>query len=278
LTGVTATVSDRYTFDAFGVLITSSGSTPNNVLYSGGEYDPSIGLYYLRARYLAQTTGRFTSLDSYEGSEIEPVTLHKYVYGGGDPVDHRDLSGRDWDLQSITIAGAVAGAIVGFFSGLNAARTEQGIGRKIDIVLGRIVEYAIYGAFIGLLVGLFIEAILGIVAAAAGTPQGQQSAQRGFDTFKQFKDAMGPAGNQEAWHHIVEQTSGNVARFGARAIHNLANLVRVPYDVHIRISAYYSSIQDFTNGLTVRAWLANQSYVQQWEFGADVARRFGAVP
>jgi hypothetical protein len=46
------------------------------------------------------------------------------------------------------------------------------------------------------------------------------------------------------WHHIVEQTAGNIGRFGQGAIHSVENLVQVPRELHIgkdSISAYYSS-------------------------------------
>src|SRR5262249_45178303 len=43
-------VSDTYTYDAFGVLLASAGSTPNNYRYTGEQFDPNVGFYYLRAR------------------------------------------------------------------------------------------------------------------------------------------------------------------------------------------------------------------------------------
>src|SRR5438093_4752150 len=58
LTNSAGTVTDTYQYDAFGRLITTSGSTPNNYLYSG-EWSDSIGLYNLRARNYNQTTAPF---------------------------------------------------------------------------------------------------------------------------------------------------------------------------------------------------------------------------
>ncbi len=54
-----------------------------------------------------------------------------------------------------------------------------------------------------------------------------------------------------AWHHIVEQSK--VGEFGAEAVHNVSNVVRVPSQVNSRLNAYYSSKQTFTNGLTTLA-------------------------
>jgi hypothetical protein len=59
--------------------------------------------------------------------------------------------------------------------------------------------------------------------AAGVTPNGEKhlpSRHRAFKSFDAFKNAMGPAGENKAWHHIVEQRRINVERFGAEAIHN----------------------------------------------------------
>jgi hypothetical protein len=87
---------------------------------------------------------------------------------------------------------------------------------------------------------------------------------------------MGPAGAGKEWHHVVEQTAGNVSQFGAEAIHHGGNLLRIPQAVHQQISAYYSSIRPFTNGQTVRQWLSMQSFQQQMNFGIQTLRQFGA--
>jgi hypothetical protein len=110
---------------------------------------------------------------------------------------------------------------------------------------------------------------------AAGAARGaQQAAGQGFRSFSAFKRALGPAGPGRQWHHIVEQ-GGNVERFGAGAIHNTSNLVRVDTAVHRQISGFYSSKQPFTGGQTVRQWLRSQSFDEQMQFGLDTLRRFG---
>lgn len=94
LTDLTGAVTDTYDYDAFGNLIHSTGTTPNVYLYSGGQLDPDLHLYYNRARYLNVTTGRFWSMDSYEGDANAPLSLHKYLYVGADPASLRDPSGN----------------------------------------------------------------------------------------------------------------------------------------------------------------------------------------
>ncbi|MEC4896326.1 MAG: RHS repeat-associated core domain-containing protein, partial [Oscillatoria sp. PMC 1051.18] len=51
------------------------------------------GQYYLRDRYYDAGVGRFTRRDVYEGRLGEPITLHKYLYGNGNPVSYTDPSG-----------------------------------------------------------------------------------------------------------------------------------------------------------------------------------------
>jgi RHS repeat-associated protein len=112
LTNSAGSITDTYDYDAFGNKINSTGNTPNNYRYRGEQYDPDLGLYFLRARYMNPLTGRFMSRDPQEytplkwsGSPIkstgnptfDPTKLHKYLYAGGDPVNLIDPSGLDSD-------------------------------------------------------------------------------------------------------------------------------------------------------------------------------------
>lgn len=49
---------------------------------------------YYRARYYNPLTGRFLSRDPEGGKPIDPKTLHKYLYAGGDPVNAKDPNGH----------------------------------------------------------------------------------------------------------------------------------------------------------------------------------------
>ena len=95
----------------------------------------------------------------------------------------------------------------------------------------------------------------------------------GFRSFRAFKRFYGRAGDGQAWHHIVEQTESNVSRFGPHKIHHLDNLLKVEHgsaSIHSRISGYYSSIQKFSEGKTVRAWLKDKSFEEQYHFGLEI--------
>src|SRR6267142_2948173 len=105
LTDTTGTVTDTYDYDAFGNLIHSTGTTPNNYLFAGEQFDPDLNLYYNRARYLNVSTGRFWSVDTDEGKDEQPLSLHKYLYAGGDSVNKSDPSGHDFSVvETLTVA------------------------------------------------------------------------------------------------------------------------------------------------------------------------------
>lgn len=93
LTDSSAAITDTYDYDAFGLLIHRTGTTANDYLYSGEQFDANLGFYYLRARYMNSATGRFWSMDSYEANRFETVSQHKYLYAGANPVTNSDPSG-----------------------------------------------------------------------------------------------------------------------------------------------------------------------------------------
>ena len=134
LTNLAAAVTDRYNYDAFGNLLNSSGTTPNNYLYRGEQYDPDLNLYYLRARYYNPLTGRFMSLDPENGKPIDPKTLHKYLYAGGDPVNRIDPRGRDATIETLftisIISSPVTVAEVAY-TGFGVAGCFWGLGRAL---------------------------------------------------------------------------------------------------------------------------------------------------
>ena len=101
-------VTDTYTYDAFGNQIAGDGTTPNEFRYAGEQYDANSGFYYLRARYYDPGVGRFTSMDTWEGFNFDPSSLHKYNYCQNDPVNHRDPSGNLTLLQRIVVIAIIA--------------------------------------------------------------------------------------------------------------------------------------------------------------------------
>ncbi len=85
------------TFDAFGNIESSAGSSSNAYKYAGQwgyRNDGDDGLMHVGARYYDPLVGRFISADSYLGEMGNPQSLNRYVYCEGDPVNGVDPSGR----------------------------------------------------------------------------------------------------------------------------------------------------------------------------------------
>lgn len=101
LTDTNQNITDWYTYNAYGTLLTINGSVPNNYLYAGEQFDPDLGLYYLRARYYKTDTGRFWTMDTFQGRQTDPLSLHRYLYASDDPVNRTDPSGNDDGLDSM---------------------------------------------------------------------------------------------------------------------------------------------------------------------------------
>jgi RHS repeat-associated protein len=112
LTGADGAVTDTYDYDAFGVLTSSTGVTPNPYLFNGQQYDRDLGLYFKRARYYSQDRGRFLTMDPVPGRTAEPATLHRYVFGHADPVNRMDPCGTTAILDNALITRLVIGSTI----------------------------------------------------------------------------------------------------------------------------------------------------------------------
>lgn len=99
----TGAVTDTYNYEAFGETLNSTGSSENNYLFTGEQYDAGLDQYYLRARYYDQGIGRFTQQDTWMGHNSDPITLHKYLYANADPVLYVDPTGH-FGLMSFAIS------------------------------------------------------------------------------------------------------------------------------------------------------------------------------
>jgi len=114
LTDELGVVTDRYDYEAFGSVIYREGVTENSYQFTGEQYDEGLDEYYLRARYYDQNTARFTQMDTWIGNNNDPLSLHKYLYAGSDPVNHVDPSGHFFSLSSVAASLNIRSTISGF--------------------------------------------------------------------------------------------------------------------------------------------------------------------
>ena len=97
--------TDTYDYEAFGEVLNQTGQTENSYLFTGEQFDSSLNQYYLRARYYDQGVGRFTQMDTWQGNNFDPVTLHKYLYANADPVRYSDPTGQNASINSLAVLG-----------------------------------------------------------------------------------------------------------------------------------------------------------------------------
>ena len=71
-------------------------------------------MQYLRARYYKPETANFLTEDSYLGDILKPLTLNRYNYCAGNPVNYKDPSGN----VILAVEFARIGAAIGLVKGL----------------------------------------------------------------------------------------------------------------------------------------------------------------
>ena len=82
-------VLNHYEYDAFGNTVSCEEQVHNRFRYTGEQYDPLTGQYYLRARYYNPVIARFTQEDTYYGDG-----LNLYTYCQNNPVLYHDPTGH----------------------------------------------------------------------------------------------------------------------------------------------------------------------------------------
>ncbi len=105
LTDASGSVTSTATYDAYGQVVSSTGTTTSRFGFAGQYTDPS-GLQYLRARIYDPATGQFLTVDPLVATTGEP-----YAYSNDDPINGVDPSGlRSWwshGFGSALLRGAV---------------------------------------------------------------------------------------------------------------------------------------------------------------------------
>jgi RHS repeat-associated protein len=147
-------VNNTYTYNPFGEMFATecAESVSNPLKFTGQWFDSETGQYYLRARMYDPQLMRFTSIDPAFGKFEEPLTLHRYLYCGNDPLNRLDLTG-EW---SFTVGASVAAEVsFKFFNrgGWMNKTTGSAIGNALNTIEGLQAYYMIilplleYGLF-----------------------------------------------------------------------------------------------------------------------------------
>ena len=120
LTNSSGTVTDRFTYGAYGELLTHTGSSDTPFLYNGrdGVLTDANGLYYMRARYYSPELKRFLNADIKKGSISRIQTLNLYSFVIENPILFVDPLGQVAGIDDLILlgVGAATGLITTFAS------------------------------------------------------------------------------------------------------------------------------------------------------------------
>ena len=152
ITDAAGRVIDRIDYTSFGTILSETNpSAGDRYRFTGREWDPEIGLYYLRARYYDGYQGRFVSQDPLLFGAGDS-NLYRYVANG--PLNAIDPTGLEAAISYSLLArtgralaggtvGAVLGYACGFLDGLTESRGDFGLAEQ------RARQWAEFGALAG---------------------------------------------------------------------------------------------------------------------------------
>jgi RHS repeat-associated protein len=175
LTNASGQVQEAYSYGAWGnaLIATGSAGTKNKSRFTAQALDPATGLYYLRARYFDQTSGRLLSKDPFAGFAGLSLTTHRYIYAGNNPVRFIDPSGRFYggDDVGFLIGGAISGII-----GQASSDWLKGETSGFWVYVGQASAGALTGFYVGNCVELVVcAAIQGGAGGVLGYAEGAAS-------------------------------------------------------------------------------------------------------
>lgn len=117
----TGTAVVEYTYDAWGNILTCTGTAVNVAKYNplryrGYYYDEETGYYYLQSRYYDPEIGRWISADDVTmlGANGDFASLNLYAYCGNNPVSRSDSDGYAWEtaFDVVSLGFSIAEVII----------------------------------------------------------------------------------------------------------------------------------------------------------------------
>jgi RHS repeat-associated protein len=154
---------DTLRYDPFGRLLERNGNiVAQPIGFTGGEYDTTVGLLYLQARYYHPGLGVFVSVDPIVHDPMIPIAWAAYAYCGNNPTTLVDPSGMSFNLGKfvlgLTALVALTAAVLvsaGAFTPVAASAAiagEEAFG-VIAAEQAFVSTYTIFGAVTGGLIG-----------------------------------------------------------------------------------------------------------------------------
>jgi RHS repeat-associated protein len=87
-------LSGSSVFDPFGEVDGAAGTIPGEAGFQADFTDPQSGLVWMGARWYSPEDGAFTSRDTVSGVLQTPISLNRYTYALGDPLEYMDPDGH----------------------------------------------------------------------------------------------------------------------------------------------------------------------------------------
>jgi RHS repeat-associated protein len=87
-------IDGELSYRPFGSPLVGDSGDPYG--FTGEWWEAEIESLYLRARYLQVETGRFISPDPWLGDYQRPMSLNRWIYVEGNPINRKDPSGLYW--------------------------------------------------------------------------------------------------------------------------------------------------------------------------------------
>ncbi len=232
LTDSTGTITDQFTYSAFGELTGRTGVTLNAFLFTGELRDSLTGLDYLRARHYDPAIGRFVSRDPFPGLPSIPSTLNPYAYVSNNPVSLTDPSGQS-PLTDVMTAIYVRGTLL----------TQQVIAIKKVRDTVNILRELLFWVNVGSSLNEFMFNYSGGVyaAGAAKVTNTIVKIERQGTFFREFKLDLGVAKGSDILSFGL--TGGNKQAKTSVKIGSTLNLTKLQHD-------FGGATQDFILGFS----------------------------
>jgi RHS repeat-associated protein len=81
-------------YDPYGVVTYTDGTSQTDYGFTGEQYSVETQMLYLRARYYNPADARFMSRDTWAGDVNNPLSLNRWNYVNGNPVNYIDPTGH----------------------------------------------------------------------------------------------------------------------------------------------------------------------------------------
>ena len=212
-------VCRSYRYAAFGEITYGAPQYENIYAYNGESYSPNVGSLYLRARYYNIAAGSFFTEDSYLGDIREPLTLNRYVYCEGNPVNYKDPSGHimlgNTDISGL-IRGEENGEIVFYFPDSFSEYAENRLAEKAaknQQFMDSVEEFLLYNP-VGQGIAVISSALFSPVTGTAILLRDQQ-----------LENAYG---EKRDWAADFFETNNNFLVGAAGSFHGTYQLLRDP--------------------------------------------------